>query len=73
MKKYCSKNYQSSTAKDLFAFPKEPFHDINAVGEPLNLSSLIENGDFSTATRLSRVTALEGHEKVELYRAEFRA
>jgi hypothetical protein len=54
VQQYCTKY----DVVDLFDFPKEPFHMNEAVGEPLILSSLIQEGQFSEAKRLSRVTNL---------------
>jgi len=42
---------------NLFAFPQEPVHSINAVGNPLILSSFVQDkSKFETAKNLSRVS-----------------
>ena len=41
---------------NLFAFPPEPIHSINALGKPLVLSSLVQDEKFETAKNLSRVS-----------------
>ena len=57
---FCLAQKHCATTKDkdfnLFAFPQEPIHPINAVGNPLILSSFVTDEGYETAKNLSRVS-----------------
>ena len=55
VKKHCV-TIKEDKVFNLFAFPLEPIHSINAVGKPLVLSTLVQDEKFETAKNLSRVS-----------------